>query len=51
MQGSSLSEAIILEEESDVHVENIDQNCSGLQKGGLVNITMMLVNEEGQYMA
>ena len=50
MQGSSLSEAVF-SEDNDIHVEDIDQNCSGLQREDWVNIPVMLVNEDGQNMA
>lgn len=46
VQGSSLSEAVF-SEDNDIHVEDIDQNCSGLQREDWVNILVMLVNEDG----
>ena len=45
MQGSSLSEAVFTEEETDVGSEEVDVDCSGL------NILVMLVNASGQNVA
>lgn len=49
MQGSSLSDAV-LSEEDDI-LDNIDENCSGLRREDWVNITVMLVDEDGHNMA
>jgi hypothetical protein len=51
MQGSSLSEAVFTEDETDVGIEDIDVDCSGLRREEWLNKPVMLVNATGQNVA
>ena len=51
MQGSSLSEAVFTEDDTDVGLEHIDEDCSGLRREEWLHIPVMLVNATGQNVA
>ena len=51
MQGSSLSEAVFTEDDTDVGIEDIDEDCSGLKREEWLHISVMLVNATGQNVA
>ena len=51
MQGTSLSEAVFTEDDTDVGIEDIDEDCSGLRREEWLHIPVMLVNATGQNVA
>jgi hypothetical protein len=51
MQGSSLSEAVFMEVDTNASIEDIDVDCSGLRKDEWLHIPVMLVNTTGQNVA
>jgi hypothetical protein len=51
MQGSSLSEAVFTEDETDAGIEEIDVDCSGLRREEWLHTPVMLVNVTGQNVA
>jgi hypothetical protein len=51
MQGSSLSEAVFTEDDTDAGIEDIDVDCSGLRREEWLHTPVMLVNDIGQNVA
>jgi hypothetical protein len=51
MQGSSLSEAVFTEDDTDAGIEDIDVDCSGLRREEWLHTPVMLVIDTGQNVA
>jgi len=51
MQGSSLSDAVFTEDDTDAGIEDIDVDCSGLGREKWLHSPVMLVNDTGQNVA
>jgi hypothetical protein len=47
MQGSSLSEVVFTEDDTDAGIEDVDVDCSGLERDEWLYTPVMLVNDTG----